>query len=176
MTQFETERLLLRPMRPTDHEALQAMILDPRVVAYLRYRTIETPEQFTEIFKTHFLAAVNTVFGIERKSDRQLIGFYEFHAAATTGELTYALSPAAWGKGYIAETGQALMAYGFETLAYDKIEAHYASANPRSGRVMAKMGMHDLGELDTFTLDDGELIHVMHYALSKKDWLVAKSA
>lgn len=176
MTQFETERLVIRPMQPTDHDALQAMILDPQVVAYLRYRTIQTPEQFTEIFKTHFLADQTTVFGIERKSDRQLVGFYEFHSEDSGGVLTYALSPSAWGHGYVAEAGQALMAYGFETLAYDQIEAHYASANPRSGRVMAKMGMHDFGEMHTFTLDNGELIHVMRYALSKKDWLVAKSA
>ncbi|MFC6202869.1 GNAT family N-acetyltransferase [Lactiplantibacillus nangangensis] len=176
MTQFETDRLIVRPMRPTDHDALQAMLLDPRVVAYLRYRVLQTPAQFTESFKTHFLADAHTVFGLERKSDHQLIGFYEFHSEATTGELTYALSPDAWGHGYVAEAGRPLMAYGFETLNYSRIEAHYASVNPRSGRVMAKLGMHDLGEMDTFILDDGELIHVMRYALSKKDWLIAKSA
>ena len=176
MTQFETARLLMRPIQPTDQAALQAIILDRQVVAYLRYRTIKTPAQFKTIFDTHFLADTNTVFGIERKSDHQLIGFYEFHSEDTTGLLTYALSPVAWGHGYVAEAGQALMAYGFETLNYQQIEARYASVNPRSGRVMAKMGMHDLGELHAKTLDSGEVVHVMRYVLSKKDWLVAKSA
>jgi len=176
VAQFETQHLIIRPLRPTDHDALQAMILEPQVVAYLRYRSIQTPAQFTEVFKTHFLADAKTVFGLERKSDQRLIGFYEFHDEANTGVLTYALSPSAWGHGYVAEAGQALMSYAFETLHYDQLEAHYASANPRSGRVMAKMGMQDFGEMDTFTLDNGELIHVMRYALSKKTWLGTKSA
>ncbi len=84
--------------------------------------------------------------------------------------MTYALSPAAWGHGYVAEAGNCLMHYGFETLNYETIEAHYASANPNSGRVMAKMGMQAAGELHTFTSDKGEVIHVMRYLLTKATW------
>ncbi|WP_370561367.1 hypothetical protein AB5567_12325 [Lactiplantibacillus plantarum] len=44
------------------------------------------------------------------------------------------------------------------------------SANPNSGRVMAKMGMQAAGELHTFTSDKGEVIHVMRYLLTKATW------
>lgn len=170
MAQFETERLIIRAMQPADHDALQAMLMDPKVVAYVRYRTIQDAAEFDQLFKTHFLADQQTVFALETKTDHQLIGFYEFHGATETGELTYALSQAAWGHGYVAEAGNALMGYGFETLGFNRIEAHYASVNPNSGRVMAKMGMHDEGELMTFTLDTGEVAHVMVYGLSRADW------
>lgn len=176
MATIETKRLILRPMQATDHDALQAMIFDPEVVAYLRYRRLSTPAAFNEAFENHFLADTTTVFGIETKVDHQLIGFYEFHPEATTGILTYAITPAAWGHGYVAEAGQALMAYGFNDLRLDVLEAHYASANPNSGRVMAKMGMHDDGEMETFKLDSGEKIHVMRYVLTKNDWLTEISA
>ncbi|WP_237770825.1 hypothetical protein [Lactiplantibacillus plantarum] len=36
MTQFETERLILRPMTAADHDALADMLFDSQVVAYLR--------------------------------------------------------------------------------------------------------------------------------------------
>ncbi|MDN6252307.1 MAG: GNAT family N-acetyltransferase [Lactiplantibacillus plantarum] len=170
MTQFETERLILRPMTAADHDALADMIFDPQVVAYLRSRRVLSPAAFEQLFTTHFLADTTTVFGIERRRDHQLIGFYEFHGSGATGELTYALSPAAWGHGYVAEAGNCLMHYGFETLNYETIEAHYASANPNSGRVMAKMGMQAAGELHTFTSDKGEVIHVMRYLLTKATW------
>ncbi len=174
--QFETERLLIRPIQASDHDAMQVMILDPQVVAYLRYRTLETPAAFDDAFKTHFMADSTTTFGLERKRDHQLIGFYEFHVDDHMGELTYALSPSAWGHGYVAEAGQEMMTYGFKNLGLTRIEAHYASANPRSGRVMAKLGMHDEGELQTFTLPSGELIHVMAYGLNKNEWQREKSA
>jgi ribosomal-protein-alanine N-acetyltransferase len=171
-----TERLSIRPIRPSDHDALQAMLLDPRVVAYLRYRALKTPTDFDDSFKAHFLTDTTTTFGIETKSDHQLIGFYEFHPEGTTGILTYALSPSAWGHGYVAEAGRAMMAYGFETLGFDELQAHYADANPNSGRVMAKMGMHDQGELETFTLDNGETVRVLAYHLMKQDWQTNRQA
>ena len=175
MAQFETERLLIRPIKATDHDALQAMLLDPKVVAYLRYQTLKSAAEFDASFINHFMAEPDTVFGLETKRDHQFVGFFEFHGTVGTGELTYALTPAAWGHGYVAEAGNRMMAYGFQTLGLNRIEAHYASVNPRSGRVMAKMGMHDEGELLTFTLESGEVAHVMAYGLSKREWLQASA-
>lgn len=175
--QFETERLVIRSIEMRDHDVLQTLLTDPRVVAYLRYQTIKTPAEFDAAFRTHFLANAETVFALETKRDHQFVGFYEFHVTASVGELTYALTPAAWGHGYVAEAGERMMTYGFESLDLKRIEAHYASVNPRSGRVMAKLGMRDEGELRTFTLASGEVIHVMAYGLSKTDWqLRAKTA
>ncbi|MFC6180137.1 GNAT family N-acetyltransferase [Lactiplantibacillus daowaiensis] len=174
MQLIKTDRLIIRPFQMTDHDALQAMLLDPQVVAYLRYRALKTPTEFDDSFKTHFLADTTTTFALENRATHALVGFYEFHPEQTTGILTYALTPAAWGHGYIAEAGAALMAYGFETLGFEEIQAHYADANPNSGRVMAKMGMHDMGELETFTLDNGTTIRVMAYNLMKNDWQAAQ--
>ncbi|VDG20084.1 acetyltransferase (putative) [Lactobacillus plantarum JDM1] [Lactiplantibacillus mudanjiangensis] len=176
MPEFLTERLVLRPFNATDHDALQAMLLDPQVVAYLRYRTLTTPAAFDDSFQTHFLADTDTTFALENRQTHELVGFYEFHEDGTTGILTYALAPAAWGHGYVAESGLALMQYGFETLGFDELQAHYADANPNSGRVMAKMGMHDMGVLKAKTLPDGQTIHVMAYNLMKPDWQDAQSA
>lgn len=171
MRQINTERLVIRPIQLQDRDELQAILLDPVVVKYTRYRDIKTPTNFNEIFESHFLNTAYT-FGIETKADHKLIGFYEFHPEAETGILTYALAQSAWGFGYVAEVGKAMMTYGFEVLGFEKIEAHYASLNPRSGRVMEKMGMRDLGVIGTFPAPDGEIRQVMAYELTKDNWLL----
>ena len=172
MRQIKTERLIIRPIQLQDYAELQAILLDPVVVRYTRYRDIKTANNFDAIFQDHFLNTAYT-FGIETNDDHKLIGFYEFHPEDDTGILTYALAQSAWGKGYVAEVGTAMMTYGFEVLNFDRIEAHYASLNPRSGRVMEKMGMHDLGSIGTFASPHtGEVRQVMAYELTKENWLL----
>ena len=175
MRQIKTERLIIRPIQTKDHDELQAILLDPVVVRYMRYRDVKTPDNFDIIFNDHFLGTEYT-FGIETNDTHELIGFYEFHPEDNTGVLSYALSQSAWGKGYVAEVGTAMMTYGFEVLKFDRIEAHYASLNPRSGRVMEKMGMQDLGSIGTFASPHtGEVRTVMAYELTKENWLMHNS-
>lgn len=172
MRQITTERLIIRPIQLKDFDELQAILLDPKVVRYTRYRDVKTPTNFTAIFESHFYNTAYT-FGIETKDEHKLIGFYEFHPENTTGILTYALAQSAWGHGYVAEVGSAMMGYGFNNLNFERIEAHYASTNPRSGLVMKKMGMNDLGLLGTFpSPHTGEVRQLMAYELTKTDWLM----
>lgn len=175
MRQIKTDRLIIRPIQIQDYAELQAILLDSEVVRYTRYRNIKTSDNFDIIFRNHFLETAYT-FGIETIDEHKLVGFYEFHPENDTGILTYALAKRAWGKGYVAEAGIAMMAYGFEALNFKRIEAHYASLNPRSGRVMEKMGMHDLGSIGTFpSPHTGEIRQVMAYELTKENWLLHNS-
>ncbi|MHC9537041.1 GNAT family N-acetyltransferase [Dellaglioa sp. BT-FLS60] len=170
MEPIQTERLIIRSIVQQDHDELEKIILDAKVVKYLRYQVIKTPTEFDEIFSDHFFADSEATFGIESKKDHTFIGFYEFHDEGDVGLLTYAISPNAWGNGYMAEVGQAMMAYGFLTLEFNEIQADYAGANLQSKRVMEKIGMHSLGKIGTHQLDTGDVIDVMAYSLKKEDW------
>ena len=174
MRQITTERLIIRPINQRDYDELQAIILDPIIVKYMRYRDVKTPSNFAILFKDHFLKEFGFTFGIEEKTSHKLIGFYEFHPENGIGILSYALSQDAWGFGYVAEAGSAMMEYGFNTLHFDQIEAHYAHLNPRSGRVMEKMGMHKLGIVETRNADTEDEIYIMAYALDKEEWNLAE--
>ncbi|PMD68188.1 GNAT family N-acetyltransferase [Companilactobacillus nuruki] len=175
MRQIKTDRLIIRPIQTQDHDDLQKILLDPEVVRYTRYRNIQTPDNYDLIFRNHFLDTPYT-FGIETKEDHKFIGFYEFHPENDTGILTYALSQNTWGKGYVAEVGTAMMTYGFEVLGFNRIEAHYASLNPRSGRVMKKMGMHDLGSISSSVSPHTDKVReVMAYELTKENWFLNNS-
>ncbi|TGD23565.1 N-acetyltransferase [Companilactobacillus suantsaicola] len=171
MRQITTDRLIIRPISQGDYDELESIILDPKIVKYMRYRDVKTPSNFKKLFKDHFLKEFGYTFGIEDKVTHQLIGFYEFHPENGVGILSYALSQSAWGHGYVAEAGSAMMDYGFSFLNFDTIEAHFAHLNPRSGRVMEKMGMHDLGVVETrISPDNGEEIFIMGYALDRDEW------
>ncbi len=72
----------------------------------------------------------------ENEPDRR-VGFDpEFIEA----ELTYALGRAYWKRGYATEMGEAMIAYGFETLGIGRIVQGARSDNPNSVNLMQRLG------------------------------------
>ncbi len=64
---------------------------------------------------------------INRKHDRAILGYW--------------IGRPFWGRGYATEAARAVVAYGFQNLRLEKIEAEYFAGNPASGRVMEKAGL-----------------------------------
>ena len=60
-------------------------------------------------------------------------------------ELTYALEPSAWGKGYATEAGAAALEYGFGEAGLDRVVAIAKEANRGSVAVLRRLGMRPLG-------------------------------
>ena len=59
-------------------------------------------------------------------------------------------------QGRSAEAAKAIVAYGFETLAYHKISGRHFVGNHSSGRVLEKIGMIREGVLQDDVLKDGK--------------------
>lgn len=51
------------------------------------------------------------------------------------------LEPSGWGQGYATEAGSAVRDEAFDRLELESIVAEHHPANPRSGRIMEKLGM-----------------------------------
>ena len=81
-------------------------------------------------------------FTIETKSDRTPVGRISIRRE-TPGcwSLGFWTHPAYQGRGYMTEAAIALVAFGFETLAAQQIEAAHATWNIASRRVLEKSGM-----------------------------------
>ena len=60
-------------------------------------------------------------------------------------ELTYALEPSSWGRGYATEAGAAALAYGFEEAGLERIVAIAREENRGSVGVLRKLGLRPLG-------------------------------
>lgn len=58
-------------------------------------------------------------------------------------EVGWRLHPRWWGAGLATEAGRASLRQGFEVIGLDRIISVFDPANVASGRVMAKLGLHD---------------------------------
>ncbi len=142
---LETERLMLRPLTLDDAEAEFVWLSDPVVNRYMPYNLYTNVADVVTWLKTAINAEKELHFGFVRKADGLLIG------AGSIGphnhpdgawEFGYNLRRDAWNQGYATEATQAMIKLARETYGVRVFVAAHASANPASGRVMEKCGLH----------------------------------
>lgn len=146
---IETDRLLLRPWRTTDLDALAAVFARPEVWRYPMGQGLDREE--TERFLSHQIRRHEVDgFGLlaaELKPDHELIGYLGLSVPTFLPEVLPAvevgwrLHPAHWGKGLASEGGRACLAHGFTALTLDRIVSITDARNGASRRVMERLGM-----------------------------------
>ncbi len=81
MTVFETERLVVRQLRPDDLDDFAALTGDPRVVRYMDDRrplSSEQTRQWIDISLANYRERGWGCFGVTTKANDRLIGFAGF--------------------------------------------------------------------------------------------------
>ena len=147
MTVFETDRLVVRRLRPDDLDDFAALCGDPAVVRYMddgRPLSREQTQQWIDVSLANYRERGWGCFGVAAKPGARLIGFAGFARPPERPgvvELIYAFAPAVWGRGYATEVAAALVAFGFDRCGLTRIEATVDPANEGSKRVLAKVGM-----------------------------------
>lgn len=147
MPTIETARLILRPFAASDAPAVYEHVKEWDVASTtLNIPHPYEPSMADSWIRSHAISAAAgdgfTLAIIDRESGG-LIGSISLRLSPPhdRGELGYWVGRPYWGRGYVTEAAAAVMKYGFETLGLNRIEAHYLSRNPASGRVMQKLGM-----------------------------------
>jgi [ribosomal protein S5]-alanine N-acetyltransferase len=143
---LQTARLRLRPHTEADVAELVPLIGAREVAA----TTLRIPHPYTEEDARQFIGRRDETkiwLAITRLSDERLIGGIGLvldpqHQHA---ELGYWLGAPYWGKGFATEAGREMLRYGFEELRLHRIHASHFKHNPRSGRVLQKLGMKHEG-------------------------------
>ena len=69
----------------------------------------------------------------------------------------------------MTEALRAVIAFGFDTLRLNRIEAQHQTDNPASGRVMAHVGMQYEGTMRQRLNNKGRMVDVMVYGMLKTD-------
>jgi [ribosomal protein S5]-alanine N-acetyltransferase len=150
---LETDRLILRKMTLGDAEAVFAYASDPEVTRYVifdTHRTIEDSKAFLELVLENYGSGGEPVWGIVYKGDYRFVGtcgiagYSPEHARA---ELGYVLHKGYWGRGLMPEALRSMIAFGFERMGLNRIEARSIAENTASARVMEKVGMTYEGTL-----------------------------
>ncbi|HTC65213.1 MAG TPA: GNAT family N-acetyltransferase [Candidatus Saccharimonadales bacterium] len=152
-----TDRLLLRPWKDEDFQPFAEMNADPRVREF--FPSVLTHEKSDAEIR-HIQSAHDrdgfTFFATELISTGEFIGFIGMvtmtfavpSLAQPAVEIGWRLAQKYWGKGLATEGASAVLRYGFETVKLKEIVAITVPTNVRSRRVMQKIGMKHIPELD----------------------------
>ena len=112
------------------------------------------------------------IFAILLNETSACIGTFVFkmNLSDNKAEIGYWLGEPFWGKGYITEVVQRMLAFGFNELGLHRIEAHHLLFNKASGKVLEKCGLTLEGQLRS-EVKHGALYHdVVLYGLTKDDY------
>ncbi|QDQ25466.1 GNAT family N-acetyltransferase [Chitinimonas arctica] len=171
-----TPRLLLRPLRDADAPALFAIFSDPRVMRYWStppWPTLEEAHKLIARDVESMAAGKYVRFGMERLEDGQLLGnctLFNLYEQCRRAEIGYGMSAAAWGKGYMHEALSAMLAYGFDEMALNRVEADIDPRNEASARSLERLGFKKEGHLRERWIVDGEVSDSGLYGLLRSEW------
>lgn len=174
---LETDRLILRRFTVSDASAMYRNWASSREVA--RFLTWEPHAnvQETEALLREWVKNYDSPdcynWAIALKPEGKLIGNISVvHMIPETAcaVLGYCMGEPWWGKGYMPEAGGAVMQYLFETVGVNRIAANHDIGNPKSGRVMQKLGMHYEGTLRQNGFARGRVFDDVWYGILAEDY------
>jgi 8-oxo-dGTP diphosphatase len=175
MCVLESERLILRPPRPSDIEAMAAWLSDHDVARM----TARVPHPYSEEHAEEFLAAAPNgrhVFVIESKQGGLFLGMTGLNPDGDGFEFGYWLGKPFWGFGYATEAVRRLARHAFEELGSAAIHAGWFADNPASGHVLAKLGARHNGSKMRDCRARGRAVLCHDMLLTRADFLRKQAA
>ena len=142
-----TGRLLLRPLRESDLDALAAIYADPRVTRFLGGP--RTREDTSTRLGWMIAAHREQGFGLwatTLRADGTLVGrcgiLVQDVEGAREHEIAYLLGSEWWGKGYATEAAAAIRDHARSQLGFDRLISLIDPDNTASQAVALRIGMH----------------------------------
>lgn len=169
MPELSTQRLVLRPISPSDVDALHSFWTDPSVRKYLWDNEVISREKVVEIVRASdacFRQLGSGLFAIELASQPGgLVGFCGLRHmdGADDVELLYGILPRYWGEGLVTEAAREVLRHGFDVCGLARIMGVTDTPNQRSVRVMQRLGMVFEGRREYKGLD------TVFYAISPRE-------
>ena len=97
------------------------------------------------------------------------IGVVDFKESVKSAEIGYALSRMYWGRGIMPEALKRVMDFLFDDVGFNRVAACHDTDNPKSGRVMEKVGMIREGVLRQSRVNNRGITDVMWYSTIRSD-------
>ncbi|MDJ0522391.1 MAG: GNAT family N-acetyltransferase [Planctomycetota bacterium] len=141
---LQTERLTLRPFRPEDVEAFHAIWGDPEVIWWGANESLAvTREGFERLLARHeaWPPGIGWLAVCPRGEDDILGDILLQPAPFVDGiEIGWHFRRDAWGRGYATEAARAVLQRAFAERVVERLYAIVALQNPRSLRIVEKLG------------------------------------
>ena len=144
--ELESNRLKYSQITVEDSEALFVIRINKDVMKFLdtpEIKSISESEKFIESIHESFNSCNGINWKVIEKSTKKFIGYFGFWRIDTKhcrGEIGYALHPDYWGKGYMQETINTMIKFGFDRLNLHSIEANVNPSNRNSIKLLEKVG------------------------------------
>lgn len=172
---IETRRLILRPWRETDAEAMFRYASDPDIGPPAGWAPHTSVEYSREIIRTVFSAP--ETYAVVLKETGEPIGSCGIMPVHGNGsapglremEIGYWIGKPFWGRGLIPEAVRALLDRCFGELRLDNVWCAYYDGNSKSKRVIEKCGFiyhHSCEEVSPL----GDLRTGHHHLLTKVEF------
>ena len=175
MPAVETKRLILRPFREDDVDAMAQLFANPD---FMRFSLgVYTERQQTMAFLEKVIgwdrANMPSQFAVVPRSGNAVIGYCGFfHHAEIPGEteIGYRLHPGYWNRGLITEAARAVRDHAFADLGLPRLISLVHPENIPSRRVAEKSGMKMEKEI-TF-----RGFPALVYAMTLEEWPACRGA
>ena len=174
---LRTQRLVLRPFLLDDALAVE-VLAGAREVADT---TLHIPhpypagggEQWIATHQGAWDAGTGVTYAVTDAGTGVLMGAVglTITPAHARAELGYWLGVPYWNRGYSTEAANAIVDFGFTRLGLHRIQAHYLTRNPASGRVMQKLGMRSEGVSRHAVRKNDRFEDLETYAILADEWV-----
>jgi RimJ/RimL family protein N-acetyltransferase len=171
-----TKRLILRPVRPDDTDAMfryrsrddvcRYLLFAPQTRAQIADRVANSPNELTDEGQYLTLAVLERETGA-LVGDVVLMWQSREHWA---GEIGYVIHPDYSGNGYATEAGAALLRLGFDELGLHRIVGRLDARNTASARVLERLGMRREAHFIHNEFIKGEWTDEVVYAVLASEW------
>jgi RimJ/RimL family protein N-acetyltransferase len=167
-----TERLILRPLRDDDLDAIVTNVRDYDIAKM----TTRIPHPYTDEDGRAFLATQRRPGSLNLAVELggTLVGVCSLFATSFRSEIGYWFAKPVWGRGIATETGNALLAYGFGALGLPLIHYRAFADNPASQRVARKLGFSRVGTGISHSLARGGEVEHIHAVLNSARYRAAR--
>jgi len=173
---FETERLVLRELVEDDAQYILNCFSNDEVLRYYGQKPLTSIEQVKHIignFSRSFEEKSGVKWGIELKETGTVIGtigFQEWSLEHKRANISYALFPENWGKGYASEAIEQVISYCFQELGLERIGAVVFIENEASNNLLTKIGFQKEGVLKNYMYQNGVAHDTNIYSLLKNNY------
>ncbi|RRJ63775.1 N-acetyltransferase [Paenibacillus oralis] len=177
---LESERLRLRRMERGDAEVMFRYWSDPEVTRYMNvppFASVEEAWDMINLLNGLSESEDAMRFGIELKEEGKLIGSCGYNvwelSGAYRGEIGYDLGREYWGRGYMSEALKMLLAYGYDTMGLNRIEALVEPENAGSLKLLQAFGFKEEGLLREYQQTEKGFVNLLMYSLLKKEYVIS---
>ncbi|GAB4509234.1 MAG: GNAT family N-acetyltransferase [Anaerolineae bacterium] len=172
---LETERLMLREITLKDTAAVFAIRGDYEVTKYnigAAYLDMAQASSLIVSIKGDYLHKRAVRWGMVLKDTGEFVGmcgYNYWNQQDFRASIGYDLLRSQWGKGLMPETLRAVIAFGFQQMNLNRIEADTSLNNIASVRVLQKLGFRQEGRQREQYFENGRFYDLLLFSLLRRE-------